>query len=89
MFIIFRELSASLNMPIALYQTGIKRDPSNYKVFRRVSDGEVVQLEGWLPGRRLSNDGFDFLVWNLRNGSYKNVVYNTFPAEREFICEYF
>ena len=75
-----------------MYQTGIKRDPSDYQVFRRVSDGEVVQLEGWFPGGPRSDDEYDFVAWNFRDdfsSEYKNMIFNSTPYIREFICEYF
>ena len=85
MFNIFRELSASLNLTFGTYQIGIKRDPSNKQVFRRVSDGAQVELDGWVPGYPMSNDSHDCLIWM----SSENTILNVPNANiRRFICEY-
>ena len=83
-------------MPPGFYQTGIKRDPSNYNVFRRVSDGEVVQLDGWYPGFPKSDDSFEYLYWWFYDDPNENKIFNATPRTfedisntREFICEYF
>ena len=80
-----------------MYLTGIKRDPSNYNVFRRVSDGEVVELDGWIPGYPNSDDSYDYLYWWFYGDqNEKNEIFNTTPRRyndfedtRKFICEYF
>jgi len=83
------ELAASLNLPYSYFHTGIKRDPSNYKIFRRVSDGVQVELDGWIAGRPSSADGYDNLYWFFYNDSNKNTIYNYPDHSRYFICEFY
>ena len=88
MFNTFSELAESLNLPTGTsYHVGIKRDPSDYEIFRRASDEEEVQLDGWFPTYPKSDDRFDYLVWGTWNDSNKNKIYN-FAYNRYFICEY-
>jgi len=83
-----QEIFESLNLSFNTYHTGIKRDESNYRVWRRSSDGAEVQLEGWWPGYPLSNASFEFLYWWFYNDSDKNQIYNYPDLSRYFICEY-
>ena len=93
MFNIFRELSVSLNLPdkalFGFYQTGIKRDPINKQVWRRLSDGVQVELDGWYPGYPKNNDGWDYLYLYQYYESYKTDFFNDIPKSGRFICEYF
>jgi len=81
------ELRESLNLPTGYYHVGIKRDPNDYEVFRRASDGEEVQLDGWLVGWPESLGGWNYLVWGIY-GSDENGIYNHLDLRRYFICEY-
>ena len=85
----FSELAASLNLPIdQIFHTGIKRDPSNNQIWRRVSDGEVAELDGWYPGDPHSDDGWDYLYWYFINVSFKNTIFNMYDQRGYFICEF-
>jgi len=86
-----QELAATLNLPTSNeYHTGIKRDASNNQVWRRVSDGVAVDLDGWYPygGYPDSRDGHDFLYWLVFNDSNSNTILNYPNSPRYFICEY-
>ena len=86
---IYSELSKELGMPLNHgYHTGIRRDETNKIIFRRSGDGLKVNLEGWLPNRPSSNDGYEFLLWYFFNNSYINTIFNTFDDSHYFICEY-
>ena len=84
-------MSESLNLPIGhAYHTGIRRDESNYQVWRRISDGAAVQLEGWFPGHPDVSDmaSHGFLYWDFYDNSYKNMILSWPHSSRPFICEY-
>ena len=49
------------------YHTGIKRDTKNKTIFRRNSDSQEVELEGWHSSPVVNypntEEGRDFLIW--------------------------
>ena len=90
-------------MPDGLYHTGFKRDTYNDQIFRRISDGAEVQLDGWKPDypvRRNWVYGFsenvnittvreDDLFWWLYNDADRNTMSNIRNEDRTqlIICE--
>ena len=88
----FREITESLNLPDEDYHTGIKRDPGNNQIWRRVSDGKVVELTGgWIKGFPKNDVGQDFLYWDVYTGSgfvpSKGKIWNYVDNPSFFICE--
>ena len=79
-------------MPYANYHTGIVGENDN-QVWRRISDGVEVQLEGWNHRGRYPkrNQGYTNLYWeyfNNRNKKTKNALWNAYSRSQNFICEY-
>ena len=74
-----------MNLPITgnMYHTGIKRDDN--QVWRRVSDGVEVNLDGWQPHYPDKKARHVFLFWDIW---YANTIYNFYDQGNEFICEY-
>ena len=71
------------------YHTGIRRDENH--VWRRISDGAEVELDGWQPGDPDSDREMNFMYWNFYNKtSLKNTINNFLErwSENPFICEY-
>ena len=80
-----------MNLPIDhAYPIGIRRDRRDEnQVWRRISDGAPVQLEGWNPDSYpLSDASREFLYWDFYNNSYKNTIVNYYDLYLHFICEY-
>jgi len=89
-------LAASLNLPMGNeFHTGIRRDPSNYGVWRRVSDGVQVKLEGWQWGHPYDWEGQDYLYWNFYGyvpeyeGMYTNTIFSRDSLSSYVICEFY
>ena len=87
----FSELSEVLNMPEGdNYYTGIKRDPNNKQIWRRISDSVEIKLGGWYKGNPRDEDGKDYLMWRFQNCS--NEIWNHYEVTRSagcyFVCEY-
>jgi len=81
------ELSESLNLPTERYHVGITKDDNG--VWRRVSDGEEIELDGWYPGSPNPADHVKYLVWVTHNNPHKNKIYNSLGHYAQyFICEY-
>ena len=69
------------------YHTGIKRDPHDDQVFRRMSDGGEVQLDGWHSEYTKRNvGGADYLLWWVYNNEDKNTIF-IHNVDARFICE--
>jgi len=66
-------------------------DPDHFNVWRRESDGEVVEVDGWVHngGYPRSDDGWVNLYWNFYSNLYKNKIYNQPDHPLYFICEFF
>merc|ERR1712168_1492898 len=78
------ELAAKLNLPDGWnFYVGIKPDRSNQGIWRRVADGEAVELEGWNTNYPDYYVGRDFLRWRFydndaytENQNAKNTLWN-------------
>lgn len=105
-----QEIAATLDLPMGsvnnnnphpytIYHTGIVRDETDIRIFKRVSDGRPVELSGWRthdPSRPdskdfpLSDADRDVLAWRAQpivvddNRIFNTNVVRYFP----FICEY-
>ena len=85
------------------YHTGIRRDPDDISTWRRVGDGQAVELspDGWHEGYPRSDHGWTYLRWyryNIDDNDYYNYyyyhyvglhnqVFNSLDTEAYFICE--
>ena len=65
---------------------GIKRDDT--RVWRRVSDGAEVNLDGWYPGKPYIGAKWDLLSWYFYDNQLKNTITNSGSFPGYFICEY-
>lgn len=92
------EIAATLNLPVPgdylVYHTGIVRDEKDINVFKRVSTGVTVELEGWrfLNGNQFpdSHKWKKVVAWRTHKTALnKQKVFNTFKLHKlPFICEY-
>ena len=76
-------------MPYTIYHTGIVGENNN-QVWRRISNGVEVQLDGWhrdYPNLNIA--GYNNLYWSYFDNAYNNnTIWNSNNRFKHFICEY-
>ena len=68
------------------YRTGITRDDD--QVFRRISDGEEVELNDWFPDYPKSNPDYNILYWYTWYNGKDSIVNDKDWISSLIICEY-
>ena len=73
------------------FHTGIRRDPDDITTWRRVGDGQAVELspDGWLAGFPKSDPSLVYVQWYFNAGSATHNKIINYKDEKDFfICEY-
>jgi len=83
-----KEIADSVNMPAngEHYWLGIKRYDGDNTMFKRVSDEQLVQLDGWYGGQPSSDASHNFVYWNRVNKDFVNIR-NGQEFSSLFYCE--
>jgi len=87
-----QQIAQSLNLPFGGYHIGgIIRDSWNPELYKRISDGAEVRMEGWWQGDGEpfgDHSNYKHLYWDYGDNEYKNLIWKYISSDFKFICEY-
>jgi len=85
-----QEIADSIDMatgPSHFYWLGIKRFEKDNNMYKRVSDEQLVQLDGWVSGQAFNGDIYDFVYWARQESDNKDTIANGKDEQSYFVCE--